>query len=182
MLKNDGIVNDVSMKNHFLDHNTLHQSPIGNIGQLGKAFGDDVKGVVHHFYVYPHWVPADHNDATNYLFGFITQINDFLATYISSSTWSALEIITGFACFILAIMQRVRVKSVSEKDSRTSWILKKIGQLGLYTSMMIALCIGVDGIMNSIIGEDRIMLTLVMFSNMLIKLNIVFGPGTKTNK
>jgi hypothetical protein len=140
------------------------------------AFKDSILGLQHHYDKIQHYIPKDHNEFVNNFIGFIATINDFCGAYVPLFVWNAMEIVSGFFVFILCIIIRVKLVSMSSniKKNNTLWIVVKIGQLGLYINCIMAMCVFVDGIYNYLLDEERISLSIVMFSVMLINFNIVY--------
>ena len=98
---------------------------------------------------------------------FIQEFNQFMSLYISIEIWNYIEIISSVLVFYGCILQRVH--KISFKSNTENFFAAKIGQLGLYGQMMMAIFSMVDGYYNMTYGVAHVMLALWALSSAMIK-------------
>lgn len=98
---------------------------------------------------------------------FLQDFNQFFCAWISYDIWNMIQIISSIILLIGCILQRVHLEGF--KSNSMWWYLSKIGQIGLFGQMMMAILAIVDGYYSIQIGHAHVIIALWALSSAMVK-------------
>lgn len=159
------------------------------LDDIVRAFKDSLNGmephhlnhIIHHA---PGWHPPIVPEPLPIIFqsiGFITEMCNYLMTILPIGVWNGFEIFLGLLVFCLAGVSRVVLTHFSSKCPNR-WYVTKMGQLGLWLQGLSGIVAFVDGMINIIIEQHRISLSIVMLSMVLVSVSYLLGKHVDFKK